>query len=326
MRTVALGAQGLEVSRLGLGCLGMSEDFYGAGDEAESLATIDRALELGIALFDTADMYGPYTNEELLGRALRGRRERAVIATKFGMVRNEQGDWTGVCGRPDHVRSACEGSLRRLAVDSIDLYYQHRVDPDVPIEETVGAMAELVAEGKVRYLGLCEVTAETARRAHAIHPLTAVQSEYSLFSRDSEPVIPALRELGIGFVAYSPLGRGLLGGAIRGPQDVGGAWLRENPRYVGANLEHNLRLVEAVRQLAAERDATAAQLALAWVLAQGDDIVALAGTKRRRYVEQNAAAAEIELGADDLRRLEALVPAGAAAGPRDEDILSELHV
>jgi aryl-alcohol dehydrogenase-like predicted oxidoreductase len=306
--------------RLGLGCLGMTEDFYGPASEAESIATIHRALELGISLFDTADMYGPYTNEELLGRALAGRRERAVIATKFGLTRDADGNWTGFDSRPERIRDACEGSLRRLGVDHIDLYLQHRVDPQVPVEEVVGAMAELVAAGKVREIGLCEVSGETLRRAHAVHPISAVQSEYSLFSRDIETaVLPTMRELGVALIAYSPLGRGLLGGGISGRGDIAG-WRRQNARFADGNIDANLRLVERLRRLAADLDVAPAQLALAWVLAQGEDIVAVFGTKRRKYVESNIAATTIRLNRQHLDALDAAIPIQAVAGERADPL------
>jgi len=329
---VPLGGKGLVVSRQGLGCMGMT-DFYGVRDDAESLATIDRALELGVTLFDTADMYGPHTNEELVGRALRARRDDVVIATKFGIRRLDLEDgYAGppypapqaarIDGSPEYVRAACEGSLRRLGVDHIDLYYQHRVDLDTPIEETVGAMAELVAEGKVRYIGLSEAAPATIRRAHAVHPLTALQTEYSLWSREPEDeLLGTVRELGIGFVAYSPLGRGFLTGAIRSGDDFAeGDYRRTTPRFQGENLEANLALVERVREIAAQKGVTAAQLALAWVHSRGDDIVPIPGTKRREYLEQNVAAAAIELTGEEIAALEAAVPAGAAAGDRYPDM------
>jgi aryl-alcohol dehydrogenase-like predicted oxidoreductase len=302
--------------RLALGCLGMTEDFYGPANDAESIATIHRALELGISLFDTADMYGPYTNEELLGRALAGRRERAVIATKFGLTRDADGNWTGFDSRPERIREACEGSLRRLGVDHIDLYLQHRVDPTVPIEEVVGAMAQLVTDGKVRELGLCEVSGETLRRAHAVHPISAVQSEYSLFSRDIETAaLPTMRELGVRLIAYSPLGRGLLGGGITSRDDVGG-WRRQQARFADGNIDTNLRLVQRLQRLATDLGVAPAQLALAWVLAQGDDIVAVFGTKRREYLESNVAAAALRLSQQHLDALDAAIPVEAVAGER----------
>ena len=316
-----LGGEGLEVSAEGLGCMGMSE-FYGEGDEAESIATIHRALELGVDFLDTADMYGPFTNEELVGRAIEGRREQVVLATKFGNERRPDGSRVGVNGRPEYVRSACEASLRRLGVEHIDLYYQHRVDKTVPIEETVGAMAELVAAGKVRWLGLSEASPETIRRAHAVHPISALQTEYSLWTRDpEEAILPAIRELGIGFVAYSPLGRGFLSGRFRSPEDFPeGDFRRHHPRFQGENFTRNLELVDRVRELAQEKDCTPGQLALAWVLAQGADVVPIPGTKRRGYLEENVAATEVALSEDDLARIEELAPKGAAAGDRYADM------
>jgi aryl-alcohol dehydrogenase-like predicted oxidoreductase len=319
-----LGTQGLVVSAEGLGCMGMSE-FYGTADEAEGIATIHRAIELGVTFFDTADMYGPHTNERLVGRALAGRRDEVVLATKFGIRRDpEDATRRGVDGRPEYVREAIDGSLRRLGVDHVDLYYQHRVDPDTPIEETVGAMAELVAAGKVRYLGLSEAAPETIRRAHAVHPISALQTEYSLWSRDPEAeILPLLRELGIGFVPYSPLGRGFLTGTIRSPDDLeAGDFRRHNPRFQGEALERNVALVERVGELAAEKGVTPGQLALAWVLAQGDDIAPIPGTKRIRWLEENVAAAEIALSGEELARLDAAAPVGAAAGDRYPDMSS----
>jgi aryl-alcohol dehydrogenase-like predicted oxidoreductase len=312
-----LGSQGLTVSAVGLGCMGMS-DFYGPSDETESVATLHRALELGVTFLDTADMYGPFKNEELLGRALRGRRDRVVLATKFGNRRGPDGAFLGVCGTPEYVRQACDASLARLGVDHIDLYYQHRVDPAVPIEETVGAMAGLVQAGKVRYLGLSEAGPGTIRRAHAVHPISALQTEYSLWSRDPEDeVLPTVRALGIGFVAYSPLGRGFLTGRFRSPDDLpAGDWRRQNPRFQGENFALNLALVERVGELARARGLTPAQLALAWVLSRGKDVVPIPGTRRRGTLEENAAAAAVTLRPDDLARLEAVAPRGWAAGTR----------
>jgi aryl-alcohol dehydrogenase-like predicted oxidoreductase len=317
VQTRRLGSHGLEVSALGLGCMGMSE-FYGTRDENEAIATIHRALELGVKFLDTADMYGPFTNEMVVGKAIRGRHDEVVLATKFGNERRSDGSWVGINGAPEYVRSACEASLERIGVETIDLYYQHRVDPTVPIEETVGAMAELVAEGKVRYLGLSEAAPETIRRAHAVHPITALQTEYSLWSREPEDAILAtVRELGIGFVAYSPLGRGFLTGAIRSPDDFGPDDRRASfPRFQAENFARNLELVEVVRQLAEEKGCTPAQLALAWVLAQGEDVVPIPGTKRRRYLEENVGAVDVVLDEGDLQRLEEAFPVGAAAGDR----------
>jgi aryl-alcohol dehydrogenase-like predicted oxidoreductase len=313
-----LGGQGLEVSAEGLGCMGMSE-FYGEGDEGESLATIERALELGVTFLDTADMYGPFTNEELVGRAIRGRRGEVVVATKFGIVRDAANPGVrSISGRPEYVRKAAEGSLRRLGVDHVDLYYQHRVDPEVPIEETVGAMSRLVEEGKVRFLGLSEAGAETIRRAHAVHPISALQSEYSLWSRDIEDeIIPAVRELGIGLVAYSPLGRGFLTGAFKSLNDFAeDDFRRSSPRFQGENFAKNLELVARVEEMADAKGCTASQLALAWVLAQGSDVVPIPGTKRRKYLEENVGATGVELTASDLARIEEIAPKGVAAGTR----------
>jgi aryl-alcohol dehydrogenase-like predicted oxidoreductase len=318
METRTLGSQGLEVPSLGLGCMGMSE-FYGPGDEAESIATIHRALDLGVRFLDTADMYGPFTNEELIGRAIRGRRGEVVLATKFGVVRDPSNPGVRtISGRPEYVRQAAEGSLRRLGVDHVDLYYQHRVDADVPIEETVGAMSRLVEEGKVRFLGLSEAGAETIRRAHAVHPISALQSEYSLWSRDIEDgIIPAIRELGIGLVAYSPLGRGFLTGRFRSVDDLPeDDFRRHSPRFQGENFQKNLDLVRHIEEIAAAKGCTASQLALAWVLARGEGIVPIPGTKRRKYLEENVGALEVELTPDDLTRIEEIAPQGVAAGER----------
>jgi aryl-alcohol dehydrogenase-like predicted oxidoreductase len=320
MRKRTLG-QGLTVSALGLGCMGMSE-FYAGRDEAESMATIHRALDLGTSLLDTADMYGPFTNEQLVGRAIRGRRDEVVLATKFGNVRGEDGSFQGISGKPDYVRVACESSLRRLGVDVIDLYYQHRVDRTVPIEDTVGAMAELRAAGKVRHLGLSEASPATLRRAHAVHPISALQTEYSLWSREpEEDILPTCRALGIGFVAYSPLGRGFLTGRFRHPEDLpADDYRRNSPRFQGENFQKNLDLVRRIEEIAAQKRCTPSQLALAWVLAQGEDIVPIPGTKRRKYLEENAAAADILLTAEDLRRIDELAPHGVAAGARYPDV------
>ncbi|MGA2265532.1 MAG: aldo/keto reductase [Phycisphaerae bacterium] len=316
MQTRKLGKD-LVVSAMGLGCMGMSE-FYGASDEAESIAVIHRALDAGVTLLDTADMYGPFTNERLVGKALRGRRAGVVLATKFGNVRGPKGEFLKVDGRPEYVRQACEASLKRLNVETIDLYYQHRVDPDTPIEDTVGAMAELVRAGKVRYLGLSEAAPATLRRACAVHPIAALQTEYSLWTRDPEgPVLDTCRELGVGFVAYSPLGRGFLTARFKKPQDFSDSDFRHtHPRFQGENLQRNLRLAEAVERMAREKGCTPAQLALAWVLGRGEDIVPIPGTKHLRYLEENLAALEIRLTAEELGRLDEAFPPGAAAGDR----------
>ncbi|MEI6332622.1 MAG: aldo/keto reductase [Pseudanabaena sp. ELA645] len=317
MKTRKLGNQGLEVSELGLGCMGMSE-FYGIGDKQETIATIHQAIDLGVNFLDTADMYGPFTNEKLVGSAIKDRRDQVIIATKFGNVRSAEGGWLGINGKPEYVRKSCDDSLQRLGVDVIDLYYQHRVDLTVPIEETVGAMAELVQQGKVRYLGLSEAAPATIRRAQAIHPISALQTEYSLWSRDPEDeILPTLRELGIGFVPYSPLGRGFLTGAIASPDDFApDDFRRISPRFQGENFAKNLELVEQVKAIATEKGITAGQLALAWLLAQGDDIVPIPGTKRCKYLEENIGAATVTLTAEDIHRINAVAPQGIAAGDR----------
>jgi aryl-alcohol dehydrogenase-like predicted oxidoreductase len=313
----------LTVSTMGLGCMGMSE-FYGTGDEQQGIETIHRAVDLGVTFLDTADMYGPFTNERLVGKAIAGRRDELQLATKFGNERKEDGTRVGINGRPEYVRSACDASLQRLGVDHIDLYYQHRVDKSVPIEETVGALKELVEAGKVTHIGLSEASAETIRRAHAVHPVTALQTEYSLFTRDLEDeILPAIRELGIGLVPYSPLGRGILTGAIAGAEDLADNDSRRSgyfPRFHGEALEANLALVAKVRELADAKDATPGQLALAWVLAQGDDVAPIPGTKRVKYLEENVAAVDVHLTDDDLAALEKAVPRDAVAGDRYGDM------
>jgi len=317
----ALGSEGLEVSAQGLGCMGMSE-FYGATDEAESIATIHRALDLGLTFFDTADVYGIGANERLVGKAIAGRRNEVELATKFGNERKPDGTWKGVNGKPKYVLAACDASLQRLGVEVIDLYYQHRVDKKVPIEETVGAMASLVEAGKVRYLGLSEAGPDTIRRAHAVHPITALQTEYSLWTRDAEAeILPTVRELGIGFVAYSPLGRGFLTGRYRSAAALAEGDRRHvMPRFQEANLDRNLRLADEVRSFADEKGGTPAQLALAWLHSRGDDVVPIPGTKRRRFLEENIGALEVELTDDELRRLDEAFPPGAAAGDRYPDM------
>ena len=318
MRQRKLGGEGLTVSELGLGCMGMSE-FYGTTDEDESIATIQRAIDLGVTFIDTADMYGPFTNEKLVGKAIADRREEVQLATKFGNVRGEDGSFQGVSGKPEYVRECCDASLSRLGVDHIDLYYQHRVDPETPIEETVGAMAELVEAGKVRYLGLSEAGAGTIRKAHATHPISALQSEYSLFTRDVEDeILPLLRELNIGFVPYSPLGRGFLTGRFKSIEDMPEDDTRSArfPRFAEENFMNNVALADKIREISDDKNVTSGQLALAWLLAQGGDIVPIPGTKRRKYLEENAGAADVALTEDDLRRIEEAMPRGAASGER----------
>jgi aryl-alcohol dehydrogenase-like predicted oxidoreductase len=313
----ALGGQGLTVAAIGLGCMGMSE-FYAGRDDAESLATIGRALDLGVDLLDTADVYGPFTNERLVGRAIAGRREQVIVATKFGNHRAEDGTWLGVNGRPEYVRKACDASLRRLGVDHIDLYYQHRVDRTVPIEETIGTMGDLVRTGKVRFVGLSEAAPGTIRRAHAEFPVTALQTEYSIWSRDPEDeVLPTCRELGIGFVAYSPLGRGFLTGRFRSIDDLPpDDYRRNSPRFQGANFQRNLDLVDKVQAIAKRKKCAPSQLLLAWVLAQGEDIVPIPGTKQRRYLEENLRALNVELTPDEMSEIDEIAPVGVAAGQR----------
>jgi aryl-alcohol dehydrogenase-like predicted oxidoreductase len=318
----------LKVSELGLGCMGMSE-FYGTADEAEAIATIYRALDLGVTFLDTADMYGPFTNEQLVGKAIKDRRDEVVLATKFGNERRADGSWVGINGSADYARHCIDASLERLGVDHIDLYYLHRVDTKIPIEETVGAMAEMVAAGKVRYIGLSEAAPATIRRAQAVHPIIALQTEYSLWSRDPEgEILKTVRELGIGFVAYSPLGRGFLTGRFKSAEDVkneGSIFRSSHPRFNGENLQKNLRIVANVEAVAKEKGATAAQVALAWVLAQGDDIVPIPGTKRTKYLEENLGAIDVVLSADDLQKLSAAAPRGATAGDRYADMSTVNH-
>ncbi len=326
-----LGTQGLIVSSQGLGCMGMS-DFYGKRDEAESIATIHLALDMGVNFLDTSDMYGPFTNEELVGRAIKGRRNQVIVATKFGIMRSSpsaDSGWapiTGICGRPEYVRSSCDASLKRLGVDHIDLYYQHRVDAEVPIEETVGAMADLVSAGKIRYIGLSEASVETIRRANAVHPVSALQSEYSLWSRDPEDeILPTLRELGIGFVPYSPLGRGFLTGYLKSPDDFAvDDYRRNSPRFQGENFMKNLELVERIRVIASRKGIAAGQLALAWVLAQGNDILPIPGTKRRSYLEENIAAGSVVINEAEMAEINASLPKGAAAAERYPETMMKL--
>jgi aryl-alcohol dehydrogenase-like predicted oxidoreductase len=321
MQRRELGNSGLVVSALGLGCMGMSE-FYGPADDAASAALIRQALDLGMTFIDTADVYGRGHNEELVGKAIRGRRHEVILATKFGNVRADDGAFIGVNGKPEYLRACCERSLRRLGVEVIDLYYQHRVDPRTPIEDTVGAMAELVREGKVRYLGLSEASAETIRRAHRVHPIAALQSEYSLWTRDPEPaILPACRELGIGFVPYSPLGRGFLTAEIKSVDSLApNDWRRTNPRFEGENFQRNLKLVARIEEISAAKKCTPSQLALAWVLAQGKDIVPIPGTTKRSHLEENAAALDVELSVEDLKTLDQAIPPGATAGTRYPEI------
>jgi aryl-alcohol dehydrogenase-like predicted oxidoreductase len=321
MKQRKLGSQGLTVSELGLGCMGMSE-FYGSTNESEAIATIHRALDLGVNFLDTADMYGPFTNEKLVGKAIRGRRGQVILATKFGNERHADGSWIGTNGKRDYVFAACDASLQRLGVEVIDLYYQHRVDTSVPIEETIGAMADLVRQGKVRFLGMSEAAPQTIRRAQRVHPISALQTEYSLWSREPEDeILPTVRELGIGFVAYSPLGRGFLSGRFKSIDDLEPSdYRRQSPRFQGANFQRNLDLVKRIEQIAAEKRVTPGQLALAWLLAQGDDIVPIPGTKHVKFLEENVRATEIRLTPDDLKRIDEVAPIGAAVGDRYSDM------
>lgn len=325
MKQRTLGTQGLVVPALGLGCMGMSE-FYGPGDDAESIATIQRAIDLGVTFLDTSDIYGPFTNEVLVGKAIKDRRQQVILATKFGVLRSSDPAYRGINGSPEYVRQACEASLRRLGVETIDLYYQHRVDPSTPIEDTVGAMADLVRQGKVRFLGLSEASPETIRRAHATHPISALQTEYSLWSRDPEAeLLPTLRQLGIGFVAYSPLGRGFLTGQIRRFEDLASDdWRRMSPRFQGENFHKNLELVDKIGEIARRKNVTPAQLALAWVLAQGEDIVPIPGTKRVRYLEENTAAVQVSLSAEDLAAIQSAMPPAAVQGTRYPEAMMKL--
>ncbi len=321
METRKLGNQGLEVSALGLGCMGMSE-FYGQRDEEEAIATIHHALDLGVTLLDTADMYGQGHNEELVGKAIANYRDRVILATKFGILRGEDESFRGFNGKPEYVHQACDASLKRLGIDTIDLYYLHRVDPEVPIEDTVGAMAELVQQGKVRYLGLSEAAPDTIRRAQAVHPISALQTEYSLWSRDPEDkILPTVRELGIGFVPYSPLGRGFLSGQFNSPNDFAeNDYRRNSPRFQGENFHKNLEVVERVKEIAQAKGVKASQLAIAWLLAQGNDIVPIPGTKNRKYLEENVAAAEISLTSAEITQIEAVAPQGVGSGDRYADM------
>ena len=321
MKQRKLGSQGLTVSELGLGCMGMSE-FYGSTNESEAIATIQRALDLGVNFLDTADAYGPFTNERLVGKAIRGRRDQVVVATKFGNERGADGSWIGMNGKREYVLAACDASLQRLGIEVIDLYYQHRVDPSVPIEETIGAMAELVRQGKVRYLGMSEAAPQTIRRAQKVHPISALQTEYSLWSREPEDeILPTVRELGIGFVAYSPLGRGFISGRFKSLDDLdANDYRRHSPRFLGENFQRNLDLVERIQEIAAEKRVAPGQLALAWLLAQGDDIVPIPGTKHVKFLEENVRATEIRLTRQELRRIDDVAPIGSAVGDRYADM------